>query len=116
MFTNELSLRLGSNSNVSVYSLHPGVIRTELLRYAGEGLFFLLPYLLIAFSPIFMIFTKSPSEGAQTTIHCAVSEDAYEYKGCYFRYKFICYFYSYCIDNFNSYIQFSAIVNQRHRQ
>lgn len=84
LFTSELSKRLGDNSNVSTYSLHPGTIRTELTRNLGEGLFFLIPHMLKIFKPIFCLVTKTPWEGAQTTIHCAISDDVLKYKGYYF--------------------------------
>lgn len=85
LFTNELVLRLGQNSNISVYSLHPGSIRTELTRNLGEGVFFLIPYIIQMLGPILICwFLKTPSEGAQTTIYCSVSDEAYENKGLYF--------------------------------
>lgn len=85
LFTKELSRRLGENSNVSTYSLHPGSIRTELTRNLGEGLFFLIPHILKIFKPIFYMVTKTPWEGAQTTIHCAISDEVLNFKGYYFR-------------------------------
>lgn len=84
LFTNELARRLGEDSNVSVYSLHPGSIRTELTRHLGEGLCFIIPHMIKFVYPVFCMFSKTPWEGAQTTIHCAVSDEAYESKGKYF--------------------------------
>lgn len=34
--------------------------------------------------PIFWMFVKTPVQGAQTTIHCAVSEDLENVSGLYF--------------------------------
>ena len=69
------------------FSLHPGVVRTELGRYTGQGLFKMAPVLLNIIYPIWMIFTKSPKEGAQTSIYLAVADDneISKYNGFYFR-------------------------------
>jgi retinol dehydrogenase-13 len=71
---------------VSVFSLHPGVVRTELTRYMGEGLFRLFPFIMQLIFPLWIIISKSSREGAQTTIHCAVASDLSPYTGCYFTY------------------------------
>lgn len=83
LFTNELAKRL-KDTSVSVFSLHPGSVRTELLRYSGEGLFFLLPFMLKVVHPFWCVVSKTSWEGAQTTIHCAVSDEALESNGKYF--------------------------------
>ena len=64
-------------SGVSVYTLHPGVIRTELGRH--------FPWwqLKLAF-PIMWLFMKSPVQGAQTTIHCVVAGELEGVSGCYY--------------------------------
>ena len=71
---------------MTAYSLHPGSVRTELLRYTGEGIFFLVPYLVWLVYPMFCVFSKSSAEGAQTTIEVSVSEEVLKYSGCYFRF------------------------------
>ena len=77
LFDGSLSLGTG----VNVYSLHPGVIRTELVRH-------LLPNMAlwkrILAMPIF-IMIKSPREGAQTTIYCAVDDSLANSSGLYYR-------------------------------
>lgn len=73
-------------TGVVAVSLHPGAVRTELTRYMGDSLSTLVPILLKIFYPIFCMLTKSPFEGAQTTIHCAIADDVPEHNGCYFRY------------------------------
>lgn len=80
-------------SGVTVYSLHPGVIRTEL----GRHLFSTLPrWKRIIAMPIMMLI-KTPWEGAQTTIHCAVDENLANESGFYYRLVFLTqmYFWSY---------------------
>ncbi|XP_078673791.1 retinol dehydrogenase 12-like isoform X2 [Branchiostoma floridae x Branchiostoma belcheri] len=83
LFTTELDRRL-KGTGVTAYSLHPGVIATELARHmdASFGLgFTLLKPVLRAFM---LLFGKRPQQGAQTTIHCAVSEGLEEFSGQYF--------------------------------
>jgi TRAP-type mannitol/chloroaromatic compound transport system permease small subunit len=40
----------------------------ELLRYSGEGLFFLLPFMLKVVHPFWCVVSKTSWEGAQTTM------------------------------------------------
>ena len=78
----ELSRR-HSAKNVTAYSLHPGVIATEITRY----FFYDHPYLQKLWEiikPLRMIFFKTSKEGAQTTICLAVSEGIEKYSGNYF--------------------------------
>ncbi|XP_053744149.1 retinol dehydrogenase 13 isoform X1 [Synchiropus splendidus] len=79
LFTRELARRL-SGSGVSAFCLHPGVIRTELGRHV-EGWFPLLGALLSLPSLLLM---KTPHQGCQTTIHCAVAPGLEELSGRYF--------------------------------
>jgi len=74
LFTIELQRRTDEHGlGVTSYSLHPGVVNTELARHVISNpivklLFFIL-------KPILLIFFKSPLEGAQTTLHCVLSDD-----------------------------------------
>lgn len=71
-----------SGTGVTVYSLHPGVIRTELGRYYIPT----LPlWKRILVKPLVMLFLKTPWEGAQTTIYCAVDESVANQSGLYYR-------------------------------
>lgn len=79
LFSRELAVRL-QDTGVTVYSLHPGVIRTELGRHFFPTL--ALWKRLIAI-PL-MLFIKSPWEGAQTTIFCAVDEGQAHVSGLYY--------------------------------
>ncbi len=68
-------------------SLHPGAVRTELQRYFLDDLKRITPILKIVyhlFFPIWWICTKSPVQGAQTTIHCAVDDSIVSLSGKYF--------------------------------
>jgi len=70
-------------SGVNVYSLHPGVVQSELFRNLGKP----VQIAVKVFSP----FTKTTVQGAQTTIYCAVEPDLDNECGRYYRYMiFIC--------------------------
>ncbi|XP_070827875.1 retinol dehydrogenase 12-like [Chaetodon trifascialis] len=79
LFTRELAHRL-QGTGVTTYSLHPGVIRTELGRHFWP----MLPlWKRLLYAPI-MFFVKSPTQGAQTTIYCAVEESLQNESGLYY--------------------------------
>lgn len=78
LFGKELSKRL-EGSGITTYSLHPGVINTDLGRYLGYSkIFWAVTY------PLRWLFLKSPWYGAQTTIHCAVAEELETESGRYY--------------------------------
>ncbi|XP_006186504.1 retinol dehydrogenase 12 isoform X1 [Camelus dromedarius] len=74
LFTRELAKRL-QGTGVTTYAVHPGVVRSELVRHS-----FLLCLLWQLFSP----FLKSAREGAQTSLHCALAEGLEPLSGKYF--------------------------------
>ncbi|XP_076155728.1 retinol dehydrogenase 12 isoform X1 [Alosa pseudoharengus] len=76
LFTRELAERL-KGSNVTVNSVHPGSVRSELLRHST------VMSLMFTF---FGMFLKTPKEGAQTSIYCAVAEELESISGKHFRY------------------------------
>ncbi|XP_008303252.1 retinol dehydrogenase 14-like, partial [Stegastes partitus] len=79
LFCRELAARL-QGTGVTVYSLHPGVIRTELGRHFIPT----VPlWKKMIFSPVLLLI-KSPWEGAQTTIYCAVDESQANTSGLYY--------------------------------
>lgn len=67
-------------NGVNVYSLHPGVIKTDLGRHIRSSIPWGLHWLLNAFS----WFIKTPEQGAQTTIYCAVDEKCGAETGLYY--------------------------------
>ncbi|KAJ8308133.1 hypothetical protein KUTeg_013007, partial [Tegillarca granosa] len=79
LFTKELSRQL-QGTNVTINALHPGVVKTELVRYMPLTIPFFLRWLFIPFKP----FLKSPKQGAQTSIYCAVAEELEHVSGKYF--------------------------------
>ncbi|XP_045061649.1 retinol dehydrogenase 12-like isoform X1 [Coregonus clupeaformis] len=79
LFSRELARRL-KGTGVTSYSLHPGVIRTELTRHV-ETWFPMLRAILSAPSVLLM---KTSTQGAQTSIYCAVTPGLEHKSGCYF--------------------------------
>ncbi|KAK3554627.1 hypothetical protein QTP70_030021 [Hemibagrus guttatus] len=74
LFTRELARKL-TGLNVTVNSVHPGTVRSDLVRHST------LMSLVFA---LFSIFLKTPQEGAQTSIYCAVAEELHSITGKHF--------------------------------
>ena len=71
LFARELQNRFSKSHGIRAYSLHPGGVNTQLDRYVGitalvRGLV----------QPIRSVIFKSPLEGAQTNLYCALSNEA----------------------------------------
>ena len=69
LFARELARRT-EGSGISVYCLRPGMVRTDIGRHVTLAR--LLHYVLW---PVSWLLVKSPYEGCQTVLHCALSED-----------------------------------------
>ncbi|KAL1131451.1 hypothetical protein AAG570_011068 [Ranatra chinensis] len=80
LFTKELARRL-EGKGVNVYSLHPGVVNTELTRHVDTAFFPGSRWLYHAVGSWLM---KSPVQGAQTTIFCSVDEQTADQSGLYY--------------------------------
>ncbi|XP_026564309.1 retinol dehydrogenase 11 [Pseudonaja textilis] len=74
LFSRELARRL-QGTGVTVNALHPGSVLSELTRHS---------FSLKVFANIFAIFLKTPWQGAQTSIYCAVTEELETVSGKYF--------------------------------
>ncbi|XP_034969671.1 retinol dehydrogenase 12 [Zootoca vivipara] len=74
LFTRELARKL-QGTGVTVNALHPGVVSTELGRYSYTSGFFKV---------MFGFMFKTPQEGAQTSVYCAVAEELESVSGVYF--------------------------------
>ncbi|XP_049596871.1 retinol dehydrogenase 12 isoform X1 [Syngnathus scovelli] len=74
LFARELARRL-KGSNVTVNSLHPGTVNSDLTRHST--------LMMIMFS-LLSVFLKTPREGAQTSIYCAVAEELHSISGKHF--------------------------------
>uniref|UniRef100_A0A3B4ZC54 Dehydrogenase/reductase SDR family member 13-like n=1 Tax=Stegastes partitus TaxID=144197 RepID=A0A3B4ZC54_9TELE len=76
LFTHELAKRL-RGSNVTCYSVHPGVVRTELSRNVSL-------WQKVFIEPVARLLFLDPEAGAQTTLHCALQEGIEPLSGRYF--------------------------------
>ncbi|XP_067866504.1 dehydrogenase/reductase SDR family member 13-like [Heterodontus francisci] len=76
LFVRELANCL-EGTNVTCYSVHPGVVNTEAFRYmkCWQKVFSV---------PIITLFFRTPADGAQTSIYCAVQEGIERFSGRYF--------------------------------
>ena len=83
IFTRVLA-KLLENTGVTAYSLHPGVVRTELGRYFVDlhGKWYRIVGILMY--PLIWLIFKTPKQGAQTTIYCAVDEEIKDKSGRYY--------------------------------
>lgn len=75
LFTRSLAKKL-EGTGVTTYSLHPGVVKTDLWRHLSGPQQFLMKMV----SP----FTKNSSQGAQTSIYCAVEPSLEKESGGYY--------------------------------
>lgn len=70
-------------TGVHVYSLHPGIVRTELVRTLDSvyfpGMWFLGRFILYPWM-------KTPKQGAQTTLYCSIDEKTEAETGLYYRF------------------------------
>ncbi|KAI8484769.1 hypothetical protein Bbelb_375320 [Branchiostoma belcheri] len=78
-FTRELARKL-EGTGVTTYSLHPGVIKTDLYNHLGTS----MGWKSGVINTFAKWFGKTVVQGAQTTIHCAVTEGLEDKTGQYF--------------------------------
>ncbi|KAL1266384.1 hypothetical protein QQF64_002059 [Cirrhinus molitorella] len=76
LFTHELAKRL-KGTNVTCYSVHPGVVKTELSRHVSL-------WQKVFIEPVARLLFLDPKTGAQTTLHCASQEGIEHFSGRYF--------------------------------
>ncbi|XP_018586319.1 dehydrogenase/reductase SDR family member 13-like [Scleropages formosus] len=76
LFTRELAKRL-QGTNISCYSVHPGIVRTELSRHISL-------WQKVFIEPVAQLLFLDPEAGAQTTLHCALQEGLEPLSGSYF--------------------------------
>merc|ERR1719322_175634 len=68
------------NTGITVYSLHPGVINTELTRHFENS----YPILFRILGPIYQNVIKTPFHGAQTTLYCCLDDKLSSQSGKYY--------------------------------
>ena len=71
LFTRELQRRYSKSHQIRAYSLHPGGVNTQLDRHMNVG-----NLIRTIAKPIRYLFFKTPLEGAQTNLYCALSDKA----------------------------------------
>ncbi|CAC5396167.1 Retinol dehydrogenase 14,Retinol dehydrogenase 11,Dehydrogenase/reductase SDR family member 13,Retinol dehydrogenase 13,Retinol dehydrogenase 12 [Mytilus coruscus] len=76
-FARELHDRL-ADSKVDVFTVHPGMVDTELARHSVSNWLWKLLY------PLKLLLIKTASQGCQTVVHCAISEELEGKSGGYF--------------------------------
>ncbi|KAE8622169.1 hypothetical protein XENTR_v10005124 [Xenopus tropicalis] len=76
LFARELANRLQGTS-VTCYSVHPGTVHTNLARSLPS-------WIKVLIEPVSWLFLRTPMNGAQTSIYCAVQEGIEMYSGRYF--------------------------------
>ncbi|XP_070167746.1 retinol dehydrogenase 12-like [Polyergus mexicanus] len=83
LFTKELARRLTEANihGINVYSLHPGLIPTEISRHASNSMFLGAGFV---YNFLTWLFFKNVEEGAQTTIYCSVDEKTANETGLYY--------------------------------
>ena len=77
LFTRELAKRL-SHTNIKAYCLHPGLVRTELIRHMDGFLGCWVRFL-------HRIYVIDPVAGAQTSLFCALEPSISEESGHYYK-------------------------------
>jgi len=78
LFTQELAKKL-ANTNVSVFSLHPGAVATDIVP---DKIVYAVLKPLLKF--VLAVFYLVPEEGAQTSIYCACQDGIEEQSGNHF--------------------------------
>lgn len=76
LFTHALAQRL-KRSGITVYSLHPGVVNTEICRSLPW-----VRYLIVR--TMVILFYKNAVQGAQTTLYCSLDPELYGVSGLYY--------------------------------
>lgn len=69
-----------AGSGVTVNAVHPGVVSTEITRH-----FWFLKFILPVYWFVSYLFFKTPIQGAQSTIYCAIAEELTEVSGQYIK-------------------------------
>jgi retinol dehydrogenase-12 len=64
--------------------VHPGAVKTEIFRDKGKLSFTSNILFNGIFKPLVKVIGKTAKQGAQTSIHCATSDDIPNHNGAYF--------------------------------
>ncbi|CAH1239018.1 RDH14 [Branchiostoma lanceolatum] len=83
LFTRELARRL-EGTGVTTYAVHPGFVKTEIWRYIPGMYGWKFTLMKPMFRLMMAAFSRTPEQGAQTVIHCAVEEKLSSESGLYY--------------------------------
>ena len=89
LFAREFHNRFGKDGKISVYTMHPGIVRTRLGRYTilFNRYFQILCFPLYAvLYSLYFLLIKSAREGCQTVVYCAVAPELQGQSDCYYGY------------------------------
>ena len=64
--------------------MHPGAVKTDIFRDRGKLSFASNVLINGIFKPLVKVIGKTAKQGAQTSIHCATSDDVLNQNGAYF--------------------------------
>ncbi|CAG2168275.1 unnamed protein product [Oppiella nova] len=81
LFTRELAKRLGANTTINAYSLHPGLVDTEWYRHIES------PVVKFIAKNVTKMFAMSVERGTQTTLYCALEESLDSESGFYYEFS-----------------------------
>jgi retinol dehydrogenase-12 len=73
LFTRELSKRIPHG--ITTYSLHPGVVKTDITRNMADHYGFVYSLVDLILKPVVWLVFKNAKQGAQTSIHLATATD-----------------------------------------
>lgn len=79
LFARELAKRL-NGTGVNVYAVSPGMVWTNLGRHINISW-----WKMILLAPIAWFYIRTPYQGCQTIVHCAVTEEVENESGLYYR-------------------------------
>lgn len=71
-----------AGTGVTVYAVNPGVVHSDLSRYVDQTIFPGASWLYNSFTKLVV---KTPQQGAQTTLHCALDRNCAQENGLYYR-------------------------------
>ncbi|KAH7972590.1 hypothetical protein HPB52_013643 [Rhipicephalus sanguineus] len=80
LFTKELAEKL-KGTGVSVFAVHPGIVNTDITRYMGIASSWTAT---LFAKPLLWLFAKTPQQGVQGIMYCALSDGLEEHSGKYF--------------------------------
>jgi len=75
-------IKMYIGTGVTVYAVNPGIVLTKLSRYVDQTIFPGASWLYNSFTKIAV---KTPQQGAQTTLYCALDEKCAGESGLYYR-------------------------------